>query len=307
MPLLSGYHKNTYYDSKQALYALENAFSSSPDDIKLKTEEFTDVSPNCFGVSLDPIGFTGWRLASLNTSHALYLLPPGHGPGVNNVCCEAFTNADYNYYNLHTNCLVAHDKNFNSVLIAFYNTKNSPLISGDIKLDTEDHGSYRAQVYYSSSQYVSSTYYKSVEPSIVFIAKDENDEIFGGGGCGNYGFPMITSFIGKTGGLNGLRAMATSPSGAIATIHDVYAYPPFYPHPNFNNKGILYLADMVNYTSGSLALAKSMKTGITVPNQPKDLTRFITCYEIGNRRFINFRNHGNPDFHIPLIDPWCPF
>lgn len=305
MPLLAGYHKNTYYDAKQAIYALENAFSSSSDDIKLKTEEFSDITPNCLGVRLDPIGFEGWRLVA--NSYTLHLLPPGQGIDVDTVCCEAFTNADYLYYNMHTNCLVAHDDKFNSVLIAFYNTKNGPLISGDIKLDTEDHGSYRAQIYYSSSQYVATTNYKSVEPSIVFIAKDENNEIFGGGGCGNYGFPMITSFIGKTGGLAGLRSQARSPSGAVTTIHAVRAYPPFHPHPNFNKKGILYLADMVNYKSGTLALAKSMKTGITVPEQPKDLTRFITCYEIGNRRFINFRNHGNPDFHIPLIDPWCPF
>lgn len=323
MPLLAGSHKPVApfrQEPINALYALENAFSKNQINIKVHTEFFSNITES-YGVNFDSIGFTGWKLVWVNEpwcTYSLFLLPPGYSPGNYNLvapgiltvpnCCSYLGPDPFGagVTDANANCLVAHDVSFNSVLIAFYGSIHGPAISGEITL----HGkgdSISGAVYYDASNYGLSGWHDTVDPAILFLAKDTNGDIFGGGGCGHTGFPFITSLIGKNGHYRDLLTLPTNSVGGWNQIRHIKAYPPFYPRPNFNNKNMLYLADMVNYSSDSLALAKSMKTGITVPKQSEDYTKFITCYRVNDQKFINFRNHGTPYYHVPLLDPWCPF
>lgn len=286
MPLLSGSHLNTedgLESRDRVLYALENAFRTTSEYNSLIVKIFSDTKPNVsIGISFDVLGFTGWRLVS--SGGYLWLLPPGFNPtniaGNNGITITvpAPHTQDFPY----TNCLVAYDKSLDSLLMAFYGSDRIGSIDDDtLSIDTSH--------------------------SVIFLARDENGSVFGGA-SGPYIRPQdfkqysgFKAYIGENGYL--VDAGGQSPDV------DIPIKSPFMPRSNINPFRLYYLPSMVNYTSPTLALAKSMKTGISVPVQNVYTgLKFVTKYQVGNRKFINFSIVNNDRYLLcPILDPWCPY
>lgn len=310
MSLLTGLFESTNNSSEMLLHAMVNAFKKVPKYGGLSV----DNSLNWFHtVKLDLLGFDGWQISATyveNTAStagrgkALYLLPPGftlHSPNIATsqpikTCMDTDpSNLGYGRdYGGFAKCLIAYDEvegEICSLLIALYGGSSPSVGLNDIL--------------YKNS------YGESYGPAIVFLAKDVNGDIFGGGGCSDfvlssggtsihYDMPVDMIF-----GKNGELDANVSVGGSYANLSVVA---PFKPNTNCNNRGMLYLTRMINFTSDNLAPAKSMMMGVAVPTKtPSDSSKFGISYEIGGKKFINFGNLGAQSSRSPLIDPWCPF
>lgn len=273
MPLLAGaaeFSSFPYYTAW--VQAFINAVNQLPDYPDYQNLESTPSAT----MDLTPLGFKNWRLYTYPPGGLSLITPSGRMfsiPGMDMTKVNGIP-SDNSY--VRAKCIVACDKNLDSLLVTFYTN------SGVARCSDET-------VY-------SSTYN---ETSVFFLAKDIAGNIFAGsGGPSNTNkVGTITNIIGDN-SVQFLTGNTDTDTGeGVFSCQNLFT--------NENSNKWLVLSKMPNYTREDAPLAKSMMIALTMPTVANDQYKFNIYYRDGKQVYANFSRYSETR-RIPFIDPWCP-
>lgn len=273
MPLLAGaaeFSSFPYYTAW--VQAFINAVNQLPD-----YPDYPNLSASAMAtVDLGPLGFKNWRLYAYPSSGLSLITPVGYTFSIPGMEMSKLGSISSNNSYVKAKCIIACDKNLDSLLVTFYTNSGTAKCS-----DEEVYGS---------------TYN---ETSIFFLAKDMAGNIFAGSGgpSNTNGVGTITNIIGETGPPISMGSTDTDTGEGVFSCQNVFT--------NENNNKWLILSKMPNYTIESIPLAKSMMIALTIPTVSNDQYKFNIYYRDGNQVYANFSRYSETR-RIPFIDPWCP-
>lgn len=215
-------------------------------------------------MDLDPIGFNGWRIGASDDYGVsdLYLQNPN---GDRQTVWEGnrwfeFTGSSTYYQASKT--IMVYDDNMDSIIFAF---------SGSTYEDNINH--YDGEMSSDGKM------------AIIFLAKDVNDNIFGG-----IGTTAPEYLLGKN---------------TILKLSDMDLFQQKHIE---NDSFLLYLTNMMNLTEKDAPLAKTMMMAMTIPKTQPNLKRYGTYYSyiFNGKKYANL-SCVTPSTRAQIFDPFCPY